>query len=255
MHRFFSRSKKRFSQNFLNSPGVVKKICGWAGTDNAVVLEIGAGKGILTRELARRAATVYAIELDVRLCEKLKGIAAPNIHIINADFLTLDLTRFRPDVVMGNLPYAITAKIIDTLARQKSLFRRAILTVQREYGNKILAAAGDPEYDPASIFVQYHFRPQKCFIIPPKYFTPRPKVSSMVVRLETREEPACVTDEAGLFDLIRGVFRYRRKRLKNALARSLDQPVPALPASLLDKRPAEVTVDEYKLIHAAYGNA
>ena len=254
MHRFFSRSRKRFSQNFLNSLGIVKKICGLAAADGAVVLEIGAGKGILTRELARRAATVYAVELDRHLCEKLAGIAAPNIRIINADFLTLDLAGYRPDVIVGNLPYAITQKIIDRLADQKKCFQRAVLTIQREYGNKILAAAGDPEYDPASIFVQYHFRPQKCFIIPPKYFTPKPKVSSMVVRLETRADRS-VADESGLFTLIQGVFRYRRKRLKNALARFLDRPVPVLPEVLLNKRPAEVTFEEYRVVHAAYGGA
>ncbi len=243
------RSKKRFSQNFLNSPGIAKKIAGWAEPDAQIVLELGAGKGMLTRELARRSRLVYAVELDRDLCRKLAGIPAANIRVINQDILKLNLAEYRPDAVVGNLPYAITGPIMDLLGRQKNFFRRAVLTVQREYGNKLLAEPGTPEYDPVSIFARYHFQLQKCFLIPPKYFTPRPGVSSMVVRLEVRPG-STAADEAGLFALIRGVFRYRRKRLKNALGRHLGTIISDLPECLLNKRPGEITLGEYQAIHA-----
>lgn len=249
------RSKKRFSQNFLNSPGIAKKITSWAEPDAQTVLEIGAGKGMLTRELARRSCLVYAVELDRDLCRKLTEIPTANIRIINQDVLKLNLAEYRPEVIVGNLPYAISRLIIELLGRQKNFFRRAVLTVQREFGNKLLAAPGMPDYDPISIFAQYHFQLIKCFIIPPKYFTPKPSVSSMVVRLEVQPAPASRSDETGLFELIKGAFRYRRKRLKNALFKYLGKNPVGLPEPLLNKRPGEITLDEYKIIHAALGHS
>ena len=248
MHRNYSQYRKRFSQNFLNSGGVVKKICAFAGVDNEAVLEVGAGKGMLTRELARRAAKVYAVELDRTLAENLADLGYANVEVVNADILNTELAKFGCAVVIGNLPYAITAKIIETLARQKQYFDRAILTVQREYAQKMLARPGENGYDPMSIFVNYHFSPKKGFTIPAHYFTPRPKVNSMVVALEKKPKEFILENEERFFDFIKGIFRYRRKQMKNAIHNYLDMVPDNIDGDILTKRPDDLPArDFYKL--------
>jgi 16S rRNA (adenine1518-N6/adenine1519-N6)-dimethyltransferase len=245
MHRNYSQYRKRFSQNFLNSPGVVKKICAFARVENETVLEIGAGKGMLTRELARRAARVYAVELDRSLVQKLADLGKANVEVVNADFLSMDLSKFGTAVVIGNLPYAITAKIIESLARQKQYFDRAILTVQREYAAKMLARPGETGYDPMSIFVNCHFSPKKGFTIPARYFTPRPKVNSMVVALEKKRPEFILENEGRFFEFIRGVFRYRRKQVRNALLNYLGEVPDKLNPDLLVLRPEQLKIEDY----------
>jgi 16S rRNA (adenine1518-N6/adenine1519-N6)-dimethyltransferase len=245
MHRNYSQYRKRFSQNFLNSVGVVKKICALARIEGETVLEIGAGKGILTRELARRAAKVYAVELDQTLAQKLAGLNLPQVEVVNADFLKLDLAGYGQPIIIGNLPYAITARILEILARQKEAFTRAILTVQREYGDKVLARPGGPNYDPMTVFANYHFTAQKGFIIPAKYFSPRPRVSSMTLVLEKNKPEINPENEGKFFDFVKGVFRYRRKQVKNALMHYLGEVPDKIDRELLPKRPEQLSMGEF----------
>jgi len=245
MHRNYSQYRKRFSQNFLNSQGVVKKICAFARVENDKVLEIGAGKGMLTRELARCAARVYAVELDRTLAQKLVDLALANVEVVNADFLNMDLSQFGAAVIIGNLPYAITAKIIEILARQKQYFDRAILTVQREYAQKMLARPGETGYDPMSIFVNHHFSPKKGFTIPAHYFTPRPKVNSMVLALGKKRPEIALENEDRFFEFIKGIFRYRRKQLRNSLHNYLGIVPDNIDGDLLTKRPEELHVRDF----------
>jgi 16S rRNA (adenine1518-N6/adenine1519-N6)-dimethyltransferase len=255
MHRNYSQYRKRFSQNFLNSGGVAKKICAFAGVENETVLEIGAGKGMLTRELAHRAAKVFAVELDRNLAQKLSGLALTNVEVVNGDFLDMDLSRFRTAVVIGNLPYAITAKIIEALARQKRYFERAVLTVQREYGMKLLARPGDSDYDPMSIFANYHFRPDKGFAIPAQYFSPRPRVNSMVVGLGKKDKEFDLANESLFFEFVKGVFRYRRKQVRNALRNYLGFVPVDIEIGLLTRRPEELSARDYHRIYTRASRA
>jgi 16S rRNA (adenine1518-N6/adenine1519-N6)-dimethyltransferase len=249
MHRNYSQYRKRFSQNFINSGGVVKRICAFARVESETVLEIGAGKGMLTRELARRAGKVIAVELDRTLAQKLDGLALANVEVMNADFLELNLSEFRSPVVIGNLPYAITAKIIEALARQKRYFNRAVLTVQREYGMKMLARPGDDGYDPMSIYVNYHFLPGKGFIIPAHYFNPRPRVDSMVVSLEKKTPEFGLLNESLFFEFVRGIFHYRRKQVRNALRNYLGIVPVEIDLDLLTRRPEELSARDFHRIY------
>lgn len=242
-------AKKRFSQNFMKGKRFVKKIIDCADIVNETVVEIGAGKGILTKLISAYAKIVYAIELDRGLISTLKELDLSNVEIVNKDFLKLDLREYGKPVVVGNIPYSITTQILDKLAQQKGAFKWAVLTIQKEYGARLLAKTGSAKYGPVTLFTGYHFQVKKQFAIPARFFSPQPKVSSMVVRLTSRVKPFRLKDEKVFFEMIRGIFCYRRKYMKNALMNYLHDVPQGLDNTLLQKRPSELTLRDYYTVY------
>lgn len=238
-------SGRRFGQHFLNSVYIVKKIVKFARIKNAVVIEIGAGKGILTREIAKHAQIVYAIEIDHLCADILAKKNIPNTVIINTDFLNFDLTDYKDCIIVGNIPYYITTKIIEKLVRDRDKFSHAVLTIQKEYGERLLAKPGYAQYSSITCYVNYYFNVARGFNIAPKFFTPAPKVSSMVIGLEHRKPPFLLKNEQEFFEFINGIFRYRRKILKNALLNYLDSLPNFFDNDILKKRPEELELTEY----------
>lgn len=247
-------AKKRFSQHFLNSKKLAGKIVDHADIDGETVVEIGAGKGFLTKLISAHATRVYAVELDRELISTLEKLDLPNVSVINDDFLQLDLTSFRKPVIVGNIPYAITTQILEKLARQKKAFKRAILTIQKEYGARLLAKAGFPQYGSITLFVGYHFSVKKLFSISARLFSPQPKVSSMVIKLHGRKSPFSLKDERSFFEMIKGIFCYRRKYIKNALRNCLYEVPQDIDSALLKKRPGDLTLDDYYSIYCRVRN-
>ena len=242
-------AKKRFSQNFMKGKRIVKKIIDCADIVNETVVEIGAGKGILTKLISAYAKIVYAIELDRGLISTLKELNLNNVKIVNKDFLKLDLREYGKPVVVGNIPYSITTQILDKLAQQREAFKWAVLTIQKEYGARLLAKTGSAEYGPVTLFTGYHFQVKKQFAVPARFFSPQPKVSSVVVRLASRVKPFRLKDEKAFFEMIRGIFCYRRKYLKNALMNYLHNVPQGLDITLLQKRPSELTLRDYYTVY------
>ncbi len=214
--------KKSLGQNFLVSPHVQEKIiaaCELTPAD--VVLEIGPGQGVLTRPLADRVKKVLAIEKDNFLAPQLeKEFAGTNVTIEHADILKYPFEQLpAPMKVVGNLPYNIATPIIEKVLAYRHKFSAFYLTVQLEYGNRIVAQPGSKEYGSLSCFVQYYARARKLFKIPPSAFRPAPKVDSCFLSLHMRPEPAReARDEEFLFKLIRACFSQRRKTIRNSLA-------------------------------------
>jgi 16S rRNA (adenine1518-N6/adenine1519-N6)-dimethyltransferase len=242
-------SRKRLGQHFLNSKNIVKKITVFARVKNEVVLEIGSGKGMLTRELAKMAEKIYAVELDKRFVARLKKINQPNVVIINDDFLKLDLSTFENPVVVGNIPYSITTHILESLITQKKYLKRAVLTIQREYGDRLCAKVNSNNYGSITLYVNYHYKVKKGFVIPARFFSPRPKVSSTIISLNKRESPFILQDEEDFFKFIQGIFRYRRKSLKNAIRYYLQLIPKDIDEQLFRKRPANLTLNDYYLLY------
>ena len=228
---------------------IVKKIIDCADIVNETVVEIGAGKGILTKLISAYAKIVYAIELDRGLISTLKELNLNNVKIVNKDFLKLDLREYGKPVVVGNIPYSITTQILDKLAQQREAFKWAVLTIQKEYGARLLAKTGSAEYGPVTLFTGYHFQVKKQFAVPARFFSPQPKVSSVVVRLASRVKPFRLKDEKVFFEMIRGIFCYRRKYLKNALMNYLHDVPRGLDITLLQKRPSELTLRDYYTVY------
>lgn len=219
------RPRKRLGQHFVVHDSVLQKIALDAdlGPED-IVLEIGAGLGSLTSFLTA-AQKVYAVEIDPRLTPFLQKRFKenPNVEVIHADALQVDLSAFfRPGgqklKVVANLPYEISSPMIFRLWKERHAFSRFVLMLQLEVAYRIVAKPGTKDYGPLSLWSQLYSVPRISFLVPPSAFYPRPKVDSAVVRFDIRPHPAVkVPDEQILERLIRSAFRYRRKMLSRAL--------------------------------------
>ncbi|OGX37447.1 MAG: ribosomal RNA small subunit methyltransferase A [Omnitrophica WOR_2 bacterium RIFCSPHIGHO2_02_FULL_50_17] len=214
--------KKSLGQHFLVGPGVRQKIieaCDLRPDD--VVLEIGPGKGALTRPLSERVSKVFAVEKDDRLAARLKQeFAGTNVAILHADILEYPFERLPCGVkIVGNLPYNIATPIIEKVLAFRRKFTAFYMTVQWEYGSRMAAGPHSKEYGSLSCFVQYYADVKKLFKIPPAAFMPPPKVQSCFLRLDMKERPPLPAgSEEWLFKVIRTCFNQRRKMVQNSLS-------------------------------------
>ncbi|MDR3552643.1 MAG: 16S rRNA (adenine(1518)-N(6)/adenine(1519)-N(6))-dimethyltransferase RsmA [Clostridia bacterium] len=226
---------KALGQNFLVDPTVSPRMAELCGADeNIGVLEIGPGIGVLTAELAERAARVVAVELDARLmpvlAQTLAGIE--NVKLVNADVLKIDLLQLIEQEFAGldvvccaNLPYYITSPVIMSLLERRLPLGSVTVMVQREAAMRLCAPPGRREAGAVSCAVSYYSEPHLLFDVPSVSFMPRPKVDSSVIRLDIRKcPPVRCGDERLMFRIIRAAFNQRRKTLLNALSAGLSLP-------------------------------
>jgi len=216
--------KKALGQHFLRDRSVVQALIRAAEIEpGETILEIGGGTGVLTTSLADIGTRLVVVEVDPGLAQGLKeqfrGRGQVEIHC--ADILGMDLAQVtsRPLVLLGNLPYRITTPILTWAVAQKRLIKRAVLMLQKEVGERLVAAPGTRAYGRLSVLVQYHATARVIRRVSPKCFFPRPKVESVIVRLDPRETPAVrVGDEAFFFRVVEASFNERRKMVVNALS-------------------------------------
>ncbi len=206
------RLKKRLAQNFLTDKNILGKEVKLAKVEGKVVLEIGAGDGRLTSEIvAANPKLLYAIEKDERLAGVLKErFAGKNrVVVIEGDFLEIELPRF--DVVLGNIPYYISSDIIFRLARCG--FERAVLIVQKEFAEKMVAKPNEKNYGRLSVTSQIAFNISLVQIVPRHLFFPQPKVDSALIVLRPTGRRLTEFEE----DVIRALFQHRNKTVANSL--------------------------------------
>ena len=224
----FSFSKK-LGQNFLIAPTVCPRMAEACGaTTDSGVLEIGPGIGVLTRELAKRAGKVAAVELDDRLLPVLDETLADcgNVTVIHGDVLKLDLHRLLAEQfggmrvsVCANLPYYITSPIVMALLESRLPVDSITVMVQREAAQRLCAAPGTRACGAVTLAVAYYAETERLFEVSRGSFLPAPNVDSSVIRLKVRPRPPVeAADEALLFRVIRGAFGQRRKTLLNAVS-------------------------------------
>jgi 16S rRNA (adenine1518-N6/adenine1519-N6)-dimethyltransferase len=218
--------KKSLGQNFLQDPNTLEKIANAADiAPTDTVLEIGAGTGALTIKLAQRAAQVLAIEIDERLLPVLHSQLRdfPNVRLYHADILQVDLDALlgsRPYLVVANLPYYITSRILRHLFEARNKAQRLILTVQQEVAERLVAKPG--EMSLLSVSAQFYGKPQIVARLSPSVFYPRPEVASAVVRIDIYDKPPVeVPDEQVFFHVVSAGFGQKRKQLKNSLGSGL----------------------------------
>ena len=223
---------KSLGQNFLINPSVCPRIAEMGGADeNTGVIEIGAGFGVLTQELAKRAKKVVAVELDSRLIPVLQYTLADydNVKVINEDVLKVDLPKLIAEefpgmdvVVCANLPYYITSPIIMTLLEQRLPVKAVTVMVQKEAGDRLCAPMPSRECGAVTAAVRYYSEPKVLFPVSRGSFCPAPNVDSMVIRLDVKDAlPLQPEEEKTLFRVVKAAFGQRRKTLPNTLSAGL----------------------------------
>ena len=220
---------KALGQNFIVNPSVCPRMADESGIDSeSGVIEIGAGIGVLTAELAKRAKKVVCIELDSKLLPILDETLADldNIEIINADVLKTDLAALieekfggMPVYVCANLPYYITSPVIMTLLESRLPLKAVTVMVQREAAQRLCAPVGSRLSGAVTVAVDYYAEARKLFDVSAGSFMPAPKVDSSVIRLDIREKPGIeVSDEKLFFSMVHAAFSQRRKTASNSIS-------------------------------------
>lgn len=226
---------KKLGQNFIVDSSICPRIAEESGIDeNTGVIEIGAGVGVLTAELAKRAKKVVCIELDKRLLPVLDETLSDfdNIEIINDDVLKVDLKSLikekfdgMPVKVCANLPYYITSPIIMMLLEGGLDIESVTVMVQKEAGDRICAEVGSREAGAVTAAVSYYAEAQKLFNVGRHSFMPSPNVDSTVINLKLRKDrPIAVRDEKLFFRLVRAAFGQRRKTAANSISAGMGIP-------------------------------
>lgn len=234
-----ARPKKQLGQNFLVNPEVLDIILeAGALTESDTVIEIGAGLGYLTNALAAEAKRVIAIEVDTLLYEALVaqfGSTDKSVTLLNADILKLELAPLlEPSLckVIANLPYHITTPILWKLLESHKQILSAVLMLQKEVAERIVAEPGGKAYGALTLGVAYRAEATHIATLSPENFYPVPKVESALLKLTLRDTPkVSVENEEFFFRVVRTAFRTRRKMLKNALVRAKLAPAPVLMAA------------------------
>jgi 16S rRNA (adenine1518-N6/adenine1519-N6)-dimethyltransferase len=188
------------------------------------VLEVGPGKGMLTRRLVALAGRVVGVEIDERLAEGLRAelCSRGNLEVVQADFMKFDLGPFLHLKVLGNLPYNLSSQILFKLLESLQSWDVAVLTTQREFAYRVVAAPGSKAYGALSVFFDRLTIRERLFNIPPESFKPRPDVVSTSFRLTRREHPLyAVPDEALFRRVVKTSFAQRRKTIANNLVAGL----------------------------------
>lgn len=212
------RPNKKLGQNFLIDKNIVDKILIFAGIQKGdIVLEIGAGLGNATSELAASAKKVIAVEFDKGLCrvaaQRLQG--SGNIEFVCRDILKFDFGPLAAQGrinIIGNLPYYITTPILERLIDNRACIKNALLMVQREFADRMLSGPGSKTYSSLACFLRFYADLEFMSVVKRSSFYPKPEVDSALVRFVPRASPpVSVKNEDLFFKIIRLTFNQRRK--------------------------------------------
>jgi 16S rRNA (adenine1518-N6/adenine1519-N6)-dimethyltransferase len=256
------KARKRFGQHFLEPAWVNKLVLAIGAKPDEAFLEIGPGRGAITRPLALQCEKLLAVEVDRDLAADLEADKPANVTVVVGDVLKVDLT---PSVtawlgappgpanqvrIAGNLPYNISSPILFTLlnlATTTGGVRDATLMLQKEVADRLVARVGTGEYGVLTVLIGLHADVARVLALPPGAFRPPPKVHSAVVRLTFRPPKVDVADPEAFVRMVRSVFTQRRKTIGNALkgfATESGQPAAdALRAAGIDPRRRPETLE------------
>jgi 16S rRNA (adenine1518-N6/adenine1519-N6)-dimethyltransferase len=225
-------ARQKLGQHFLLSGKILGRIAAAvAGTGLPLTVEIGPGKGALTRYLLQHSARVLAIELDADLAQGLRQSFKdePRLEVVEGDALNVDWSAWGAGALAGNLPYYAATAIISKYVRNPACLAPAVFLVQKEVAERITAVPGTRAYGYLSVECQFLAHAEYLFTVPPGAFKPPPKVESAAIRLTPREP----SGELATHEFLRFVsicFRQKRKTLRNNL-------VGDLARELLDRLP------------------
>jgi len=233
--------KKRYSQVFLADKKVVQQIVELLEIkSDDTIFEVGSGRGTLTEPIAATGARLFSFEIDRDLITNLedKFGLSENVRIINGDFLEVNPADYYGGKfkLIGNIPYDITSPLLDWMTRYRNLIELAVITTQKEMGQRISSGPGTKNWAPISIFCQSVFEIKSVMTIPPKAFFPPPKIFSSTLVFRPVEK-YIIENKTNFEKIVRQSFLFRRKILINNLT--------LLPG--LDKKGIEKTMVEMGL--------
>jgi 16S rRNA (adenine1518-N6/adenine1519-N6)-dimethyltransferase len=244
---------RKLGQHFLIRDSILEQLAIAAcGEHTTRVLEIGPGKGALTRHLLPRTDELHALELDSNLAAylqtKFPALSKLQVHV--GDVLTIDLAQWGPAVVIGNLPYYITSPIIDKFLALDSRFETAVFLMQWEVAERLLAKPGTRDYGYLTVATRLVCDLELICRVPPSAVAPPPKVASAGVRLRRR-----LAAPDHLPDLLRFVgrsFAHKRKTLRNNLRPFYGQRADSMPEAGL--RAEQLTIDQFIALNTSMGS-
>lgn len=233
--------KKSKGQNFLIDDRVADRIVGYAGiTDSDRLLEVGSGFGILTDRLVNMGSGLTCIELDVKLAEHIRSTYEDRLTLLEGDAVKVPFPGF--DVFVSNLPYSVSTPIIFKLLEQD--FRTAVVMVQKEFADRMVADVGSPDYSRLTVNLFYRADCEIMEPVPASRFDPRPKVDSAVVKITPRPAPFDVLDEPTFFKVTEACFNHRRKKIGTSLRNTglveSSEDIPYKDERIENLRPAEI---------------
>jgi 16S rRNA (adenine1518-N6/adenine1519-N6)-dimethyltransferase len=254
--------RKRLGQSFLEDMNIIRRIVALAEpAEGETIVEIGAGLGFITEELAKRAGRVIAVEVDPRLAAVLRErfIGQDRVEVVETDVLKYDFSSAGSGErikVVGNIPYHISSPILFRLLDFRRSISSMLLMFQKELADRIAAPPGTKDYGIPSVMVARYTRAVCELTVPPTCFYPVPDVVSSVLRIVVRQEPD-LPDEAIFSGIVRAAFAQRRKTLWNNLRRS------GLPDEKVDRvfvrsgidrtrRAETLSVEEFSLLTTAW---
>jgi len=242
------RAKKYLGQHFLKDMGIARQIAESLVLDGRTsVLEIGPGMGVLTQFLLQNPLIdLTAVELDTESVEYLH-IHYPELKVIEADFLKMDLKNLFPDkfCIIGNFPYNISSQIFFKMLDNKDSIPCLAGMIQKEVAERIAAPAGSKTYGILSVLMQAYYKIEYLFTVPPTVFYPPPKVESAVIRFTRNEVSKINCDEQLFKTVVKTSFNQRRKTLRNSLKPLVEQGHPMYSDPLFDLRPERLDVEAF----------
>lgn len=229
--------KKSLGQNFLVNRNIIEKIIlNGELKKSDIILEIGAGIGTLTIELAKYSKKVIAIEIDKRFEKILKELIRDfeNIEIIIGDILKIDLSKIikGPFKIFGNLPYYISGSFLGEYLKKGPYADLMILMLQKEMAERIMSKPGNKKFSPLSLLLELTYKVEVICPVPSYFFFPMPEVDSLLLKFKYSPNFEKIKDKELFFKIIKSAFKYRRKYILN----NLKQEFPSYPLEEIFKK-------------------
>lgn len=240
------KAKKFLGQHFLTDESIALRIVDSLSGRSSNVIEIGPGMGVLTKYLIQKPElNFHVVEIDRESVAWLHE-HYPSLHVIEGDFLKLDLMDLFHDTfaVIGNFPYNISSQILFRVFECRNQAAEVVGMFQKEVAERVAAGPGSKTYGILSVLLSAFYNIEYLFTVSEHVFNPPPKVKSAVIRLIRNEVTSLECDERLFVKVVKAGFNQRRKTLRNAL-RSADLPLDAVNEVFLGKRAEQLTVDEF----------
>ena len=252
----FLKPKRKFGQNFLTDDNIAKDIVSFlSDSKTKTIIEIGPGKGILTKYLSEIShKEIKFVEIDEECVSYLKN-KYPNIekHLINDDFLNINLNSFKqPLSIIGNFPYNISSQILFKIYENKNIVNEMIGMFQLEVAERICSNYGTKKYGILSVLIQAFFEVKMMKKIKPNSFLPIPKVDSAVIKISKKTD-TINCDEILFKKIVKQSFGQRRKTLRNSL-KIFNIPDIKKEDTIFAKRPEQLSVSDFIYLTNLVGN-